>query len=126
MAAPAVISLANGGVFAASSAFVSPQRPSRLKALRSLVASVTAALWLLTGFAAVSAEFHHCLHEDAGNGQHECLVTKYSDGQFLHGPPAAILNVPPAVAIADSRVAIVPVFLSVDFRLPPGRAPPIS
>jgi hypothetical protein len=97
-----------------------------LERFRWVVASVTAALWLLTGFLAVSQELHGCLHHEAGTPQHECLITKYSDGQFLNAPAPIALP----VAAGDLAVAAVhvkeAVLSSDDFRLPPGRGPPLS
>jgi hypothetical protein len=99
---------------------------SGLKRINWLVASVTVALWLLTGFLAVSEDLHQCLHDDADAAQHECLITKYSEGQFLNGPaPAPLAKVADVLTVPVTHVHDV-IFASIDFRLPPGRAPPLS
>lgn len=93
------------------------------KRARGLIASVLAALWLFTGFAAVSAELHHCVHDDAPS-EHQCSITKYADGQFLDAPQGVSLGRIEgefAEAISSSS-ADLPI---VDFLLPPGRAPPV-
>jgi hypothetical protein len=93
--------------------------------VRWFLASVFAALWLFTGFAATSAELHHCLHEDAPAGEHQCLFTKYADGQFLNAPEAQLtVQLPVSVSTKAQSPAVVE--LSSPVRLlPPGRAPPI-
>jgi len=104
---------------------VSAKRPGKEKRIRWLLASAFAALWLFTGFAAASADLHHCLHEDAPSNEHQCLFTKYAQGQFVSAPNAEIT---PQVSLCLSAVCpqIEVVALPCLIRLlPPERAPPL-
>ena len=92
---------------------------------RWFLASVFAALWLFTGFAATSSELHHCLHEDAPSSGHQCLFTKYAEGQFVSAPTAQItLQIPLSLSTACPLLAVVELPSSIRL-LPPERAPPI-
>jgi len=114
-----------GNVPAALNPFVSPKGASKLRNFRWLVASLTASVWLFTGFLAVSPDWHHCFHEDSETGQHHCLVSKYSDGDFLTPSGGAILAV--SISLAEPRIVRLETFVSsdTDHLLPPGRAPPL-
>jgi hypothetical protein len=108
-----------------TSLIVSSKRPRKEKRIRWFLASVFAALWLFTGFAATSSELHHCLHEDAPLGAHHCLFTKYAEGQFVGAPTAQIaLQIPLCLSTVCPRPAVVEL-PSLIRLLPPERAPPI-
>lgn len=93
--------------------------------VRWFFASALAALWLFTGFAATSAELHHCLHEDAPASDHQCLFTKYAEGQFVNAPTAQIaLNIPLPVSV-PAQPPPTAKLSSIVSLLPPGRAPPL-
>jgi len=104
---------------------VSSKKPGKGMRVRWFLTSVFAALWLFTGFAATSAELHHCLHEDAPSAEHQCLFTKYAEGQFLSAPeaqltvrihfPVSTKAQPPTVVELSSIVCL----------LPPERGPPV-
>jgi hypothetical protein len=104
---------------------VTGRRNSKRPRWRGFVAGILAALWLFTGFAAASAELHHCLHEDAPASDHQCLFTKYAEGQFVDAPTETIaLDLSPKVFALEQPFATIelPSVLSL---LPPGRAPPL-
>jgi hypothetical protein len=104
---------------------VSSKRPRKETRIRWLLASVLAALWLFTGFAATSSELHHCLHKDASSGEHQCLFTKYAEGQFVNAPTAQItLQIPLCLSAVCPPPAVVKL-PSLIRLLPPERAPPV-
>ena len=104
---------------------MSSKRPGKETRIRWFLASVCAALWLFTGFAATSSELHHCLHEDAPSSEHQCLFTKYAEGQFVSAPTAQItLQIPRCLSTACPLLAVVELPSSIRL-LPPERAPPI-
>jgi hypothetical protein len=104
---------------------VSSKRLGKGTRVRWFLTSVFAALWLFTGFAATSAELHHCLHEEAPASEHQCLFTKYAEGQFLSAPEAQITVRIPFRAPTKAQPAIVIDLPSAVGFLPPGRAPPV-
>jgi len=97
----------------------------KLRRVRWLIASLTAALWLFTGFLAVAPEWHRCFHDDSQATQHHCFVTKYSDGDFLTASAGPILT--PFVLCPEQagHLAEISIEAASDHLLPPGRAPPI-
>jgi hypothetical protein len=104
---------------------VTSKHASKLRRFRWAIASFTATLWLFTGFLAVSPDWHHCFHEDSGTAQHHCLISKYSDGDFLTASAGALLTTfVPRVEPATPYFEI-SVDSASDHLLPPGRAPPI-
>jgi hypothetical protein len=101
------------------------KRPGKGMRVRWFFASALAALWLFTGFAASSAELHHCLHEDAPASDHQCLLTKYTEGHFANAPTAEIArNLSPTISAPAQPSAAVELS-GVLSLLPPGRAPPL-
>jgi len=93
--------------------------------VRWFLASAFAALWLFTGFVATSAELHHFLHEDASASEHQCLFTKYAEGQFLSAPEAQVTVRIPSQVLTEAQSHTVVELSSVVCLLPPGRAPPV-
>ena len=104
---------------------VSSKKPGKGMRVRWFLASVFAALWLFTGFAATSAELHHCLHEDAPASEHQCLFTKYADGQFLSAPEAQLTFRIPLSTLIKAEAPSVVELPSVVCLLPPERGPPV-
>ena len=101
------------------------QWPGKKRRTRWFPAGVFAALWFFTGFAAASADLHHCLHEDAPSSEHQCLFTKYAEGQFVDAPTAQItLQIPLCLSAMCPPPAVV-TLPSLIRLLPPERAPPI-
>jgi hypothetical protein len=101
------------------------KRPGKDMRIRWFLSSVFAALWLFTGFAATSSELHYCLHEDAPSSGHQCLFTKYAEGQFVNAPAARItLQIPLCLSTVCPLPAVVELPTSIRL-LPPERAPPI-
>src|ERR1700761_212033 len=79
-------------------------------------------LFALMVLAAVPA-LHHHLHPDANNSDHECAVTLFATGKLdaASAPPATL---PPSSFVVTVALQPVSVFVSVDYQLLPGRAPP--
>ncbi|MFT3867723.1 MAG: hypothetical protein QM715_04400 [Nibricoccus sp.] len=91
---------------------------------KQALASVAVALVLLLTFLSASPQAHEWLHVDAGQTEHECAITLFS-----HATEAPLVAVLLAVVIwrRESFVCKASVvFVSLpDFRLLPGRAPPV-
>ena len=104
---------------------MSSKMPGKGMRVRWFLASAFAVLWLFTGFAATSVQLHHCLHEDASSADHQCLFTKYAEGQFLSAPEAQVTAETPLSASTTAQAPVVVELSSVVCLLPPGRAPPV-
>jgi hypothetical protein len=96
-------------------------RMVRCPALRVAVALGFFLLSLL----AVDAHAHECLHEDAGEPEHECALTLLAQGQLEvigdAGLPVRVLGFPGAI----SEVRFAAAFDS-GLRLPPSCGPPAA
>ena len=82
-------------------------------------------LWLGLWALEVSPDLHHFLHKDAQDPNHECLITQLQHHSVIAGfVPVAVPTVP-----ADGKALVSPCkfhpFVSLDYRLSPGRAPPV-
>jgi len=118
LALPLVGNLLNYGL-------VISKKPAKGLRVRWFLASAFAALWLFTGFAATSAALHRCLHEDASASEHQCLFTKYVEGQFLNAPEAQVtVRIPLSISTEPQAPAVIELS-SVVTLLPPERAPPV-
>ncbi len=95
-------------------------RVSGGKSLLSLLALV---LYLAVVCASSSSVLHHFFHDDADAPEHQCIVTIISSGQF-ETPHTTVAAEVPALAVRVDDCAEQPLLPIVDFRLPPGRAPP--
>ena len=81
---------------------------------------------LLLGLAAMSPAIHTWLHDDAGKWGHECAITHFQRQQVLLSDtavPLTLLIVSFTVLRLFADVVLLP---QLDFRLPPGRAPPFA
>ena len=71
-----------------------------------------------------ASALHHRLHPNSASPDHQCVVTLVSHGQIHHA--TAEVALPPAHSVpAALGVRQFYVFLVVDYRLLPGRAPPV-
>jgi len=105
--------------------FVNSKKPAKGRRIRWFLASAFAALWLFTGFAATSVALHRCLHDDASASEHQCLFTKYVEGQFLSAPEASVtVKIPLSISTEPQKPALVQLS-SIVTLLPPERAPPV-
>jgi len=104
---------------------VSRKGPWKTGHLRWVVAGVTAVLWLFTGFLSASPAWHHWFHNDSQSAQHHCLVSKYSEGDFLNSP-APTISENPKSEIRNAKLSPeIFEFSQPANLLPPGRAPPV-
>jgi hypothetical protein len=104
---------------------VSPKKASKATRFRWFFANAMVALWLFTGFAAASADLHHCVHDDSQSAEHDCFITKYTDGQFLNAPAAQVQILAPSGFFDFSQCAASNWSSAHLSLLPPGRAPPV-
>jgi hypothetical protein len=106
---------------AAATGFALPKRNSR-----RFGAVICLALFLTLQLFAASSSLHQAIHSDAAAPSHHCVITLVSQGQ-LNTPEvftgsllfvAALLFCLPSVHATLSS--------SIDYRLSPSRAPPVS
>jgi hypothetical protein len=75
----------------------------------------------------ISGSLHHSIHANAAAPDHKCVFLQVSKGQFIGGE--RIVSSPSAPAETEVLAASpleLPVVLSPDHLLLPGRAPPVS
>jgi hypothetical protein len=73
---------------------------------------------------AIAPSLHALVHPDADTSTHDCAVTLLLHGQ-VHTPSADIeLTQPPTPFLLQAPITVV-AFVSADFRLLPGRDPPV-
>ena len=91
---------------------------------KRLTAIVAVALFLWVTLLAVSPRLHEAFHgQDASSASHQCIATLLSKGQVLVA--CSVVVVPdPLALVLGFPVASVSIYLSVDYRLSPSRAPP--
>ncbi len=90
---------------------------------RLLVAGAAALVLLLTVLA-VSPSLHARLHADAGQADHECVITLFQQG-VIPETAALVLVVAPLIPVVLAAAALPRLRLApARCRLPPGRAPP--
>jgi hypothetical protein len=82
------------------------------------------ALWLGTLALVISPQLHDCLHSDAQNLSHHCLVTQVQQHGLLSGITPAIVPVLTAPVLEFVRQSDSLLLPSSDHRLSPSRAPP--
>jgi hypothetical protein len=106
---------------AAATGFALPGRNSR-----RFWAAICLALFLTLQLFAASGSLHRAIHSDASAPSHHCVITLLSQGQlntpevFTSGlvfVAALLFFLPPLHATLSS---------SIDYRLSPSRAPPVS
>lgn len=108
----------------AALAVVTGERNSDRPRRPGFLAGILAALWLFSIVAASSAELHHCLHEDAPASDHQCLFTKFAEGQFVDAPSADNpIHIARLAATLEQQTPAV-VLSRGDSLQPPGRGPP--
>ena len=93
---------------------------------KSALASLLAALVLVSALFAANPSLHRYLHRDGSNSAHPCLVCAFVKGQ-VNTPDigSAIALVPAPAAFIVNLVQTEPI-VSPDRRLSPSRAPPLS
>jgi hypothetical protein len=92
--------------------------------LHRLLAASGAALVLLLSVLAASPELHAWLHGNAGETDHECVITLFQHGMVAAAAEIALVFV---ALILPARVAAAPAALHLApprYWLPPGHAPP--
>ena len=93
--------------------------------LRRLLAVGGVALVLLLTVLAASPELHAWLHGNAGDADHECVITLYQHGMVSAAPEVALVL---AALILLARVAaeLAALYLALPgYWLPPTLAPPV-
>lgn len=81
-------------------------------------------LWLALLGLSASTKLHRCLHADAADSEHECLVSALANGTALEVPVSGMM-VPPVPEVRLAAAVGQRLFFDrVDLRLLPGRAPP--
>jgi len=73
--------------------------------------------------AAASSELHHWLHPESTSPDHQCVITLVSHGQ-LHQSLTETGLIMPTASLVTPPCWPDPIFIAVDYRLLPGRAPP--
>jgi hypothetical protein len=83
-------------------------------------------LWL--GIFALTAcpQLHELLHKDAQNPEHQCLITQIQHHQLLAGSIPVSAPVLSPAELDPIRPVEFQLFPASDYRLSPGRAPPIA
>ncbi|MHB8522115.1 MAG: hypothetical protein ACYDH9_15325 [Limisphaerales bacterium] len=102
-----------------------PTRVSRNKPARQGLAGLLIGLFIFVQVLAVSSPLHGFFHRDAAAATHACVVTLLAHGHVLL-PFCAIQVPPPAFSITPFAATPVPTVVSSDYRLLPGRAPPVG
>ncbi|MCP5527971.1 MAG: hypothetical protein H7A47_14360 [Verrucomicrobiales bacterium] len=86
-----------------------------------------AAVWLLLALSwlAVDRHLHACLHEDADQPNHQCVLTLVAAGQLEAAPPMLAPPPPPGVTREGLPVRLAPA-KGTTVRLPPACGPPAA
>jgi hypothetical protein len=82
-------------------------------------------LFVTLQVAAVSSAVHHWLHPESATPDHQCVITLVSHGQ-LHQSLTETGLIAPVASLVMPVCWPYPIFIAVDYRLLPGRAPPSS
>lgn len=91
-----------------------------------LLSSLALGLWLFTLALATFPQLHECLHADARDSKHECVVTAVMHGK-VDVPELAAIQPLAACPQEGDRPSWQASWLSpVPHRLPPSQAPPVS
>ena len=91
---------------------------------RAAAALLMLGLWLGLLGLSVSERFHHALHADASQADHDCMVVGFAKSLVLHAPLQMLVATPVLPAIFFSGSEITLLLQRIDLRLFPGRAPP--
>ncbi|MBK7999364.1 MAG: hypothetical protein IPK15_11800 [Verrucomicrobia bacterium] len=83
-------------------------------------------LWFALLCLSASDTLHRCLHDDAAQPGHDCLVTAFTKGTALDVPQAEnfVQPVPEVIYLAMAEQS--PHLQRIDLRLLSDRAPPVS
>jgi hypothetical protein len=101
-----------------------PQPSSNATLRRRARAGLLLGLFLFVLAMAQFRALHHMLHADSGTVDHQCAVTLLASGHVdvaVSEVPVAFL---PVLAVAPA-IPSAQVFVTVDYSLLPGRAPPV-
>lgn len=101
------------------------QQSSNAAPRRRARAGLLLGLFLFVLAMAQSGTLHRLLHADSGTAEHQCAVTLLANGQVdvaVSEVPAASL---PVLVVAPAMPAA-QIFVTVDYSLLPGRAPPVA
>jgi hypothetical protein len=101
-------------------------RRPRGGARRLIVAFVLLPLWLVTFAISASPQLHLLLHSDASSPSHNCVVTQLQQHSVLGGSEPIGIPVPALAVCSGPGFSSVISLASIDLRLSPGRAPPVS
>lgn len=83
-------------------------------------------LWLGLCALEASPDLHHRLHKDSQNPDHNCLVTQLQHHLLLAGVVLLAAAVAPTLWVWVAVIVSLPILPSCDYRLLPGRAPPVA
>jgi len=97
----------------------------RTSAGKSVASALCLALFLFLQTLAATPVLHQLFHDSAGQPDHHCVITLLTDGH-VQAPSATLFIAPPAAVSPAASLSLTPVALTVDYRLLPGRAPPLS
>jgi hypothetical protein len=89
------------------------------------LAALLAALYLFLSLVAVNHALHACWHEDAGQPDHQCVLTLLGNGQVALESTATepiLSGAPFIVRLTFAELHLTPAC----HRLPPGRGPPTA
>jgi acetyl esterase/lipase len=101
-------------------------RPTRTTTARKAVWLLCLALFLSLQAVAAVPGLHRLLHHDADQADHQCAVTLLSHGNLhVSTAPQTSILLPAAFCFIMARPCD-PIFVSIDYQLLPGRAPPAS
>ena len=97
----------------------------RTSAGKGAASALFLGLFLFLQTLAAAPVLHQLFHDSAGQPDHHCVVTLLSDGH-VQAPSVALFIAPPATVSFAASLSHTPVALTIDYRLLPGRAPPLS
>jgi hypothetical protein len=92
---------------------------------RAWVALILLALMFAIGAAAVSEAMHEHVHTDADHADHSCLIAQLAQGQLTASASDSIEASPKPLLLGILPAMDAPAVIGSDFRLLPGRAPPL-
>jgi hypothetical protein len=81
-------------------------------------------LFLFVHFVSASSTFHHFIHQDADEADHQCAATVLTHGQVDLAPQdVAVFR--PVLTQDESPSPTGPLIVAIEYRLPAERAPPL-
>ncbi|PWU09087.1 MAG: hypothetical protein C5B50_28480 [Verrucomicrobia bacterium] len=97
---------------------------SQRQAAKAAVAGLMLLLWTVLLALAVSPQLHRLLHQDASNGNHQCLVTQLQRFSLLAGAAPVEAPIAPSGEFQSAPAQDCHFLPSADYRISPSRAPP--